>query len=110
MANSKSNGDRYAYATIDTAPGADGYWSDAVSMTNKNTKAIFFSQRGGGSATVTIQFKCPTDTDWTDLSTTETIEDGVRFRVDDFGAGVKWRAGVKEDAYSSGDVTVGFDW
>lgn len=110
MANTKSNGERYAYATIDTAPGADGYWCDSVSMTAKNTKAIFFSYRGGGSATVTIQFRCQSDTAWTDLTTDETIADGVRFRLDDFAAGVKYRAGVKSGAYTSGDNKVGFDW
>ena len=110
MANSKLNGNRYSYATVDAAPGADGYWCNSVSMTSKDTKAIFFSQRGGGVATVTIQFRCPGDSSWTDLTTNEIIEDGVRFRVDDFGAGVKYRAGVKNGAYSSGDVIIGFDW
>ena len=115
MANSKSNGDRYAYATIDTAPGADGYWCDSVSMSSKNTKAMFFSRRGGGTATVTIQFKCPGDADWTDLTTDESLADGERLRVDDFASGVKYRAGIKEDSsaddtYTSGTITVGFDW
>ena len=118
MANKKVNGDRYAYASIDTAPGEGGYWSDAVSMSNKNTKSLFFSYRGGGVGTVTIQFKCPEDDDWTDLTTDQTIEDGVRFIVEDFASGVKYRAGLKEDVnssaandtYTSGTIICGFDW
>ena len=111
MANSKLNKERSAYASIDTAPGADGYWSDSVSMTSKNTKALFFSQSGGGEGTVSLQYQLNhTAAAWTDYVTTETFEDGVRFRLDDFAAGVKWRAGIKNAGYTSGTVVCGFDW
>ena len=110
MANSKSNGDRYSYATIDTAPGADGYWCDSVSMSKKNAGCLFFSYGGGGVATVTLQFQRQDDTGWTDYLTDETLTDGARLILDDHGAGVKWRAGVKNGGLSSGTNRIGFDW
>lgn len=111
MANTKLNGDRYRYISIDTAPGAAGEWCDAVGMAQVSAKALFFSYRGGGSATVTLQFRTPeTGSAWTDYSTDETIENGSRYILDDHGAGVKWRAGVKQGGLASGTVIVGFDW
>jgi hypothetical protein len=111
MANSKLNGERYRYASIDTAPGADGYWSDAVSMSSVNAGALFFSRSGAGVGTVTIQYKLPhTGSAWTDYDDPVTLTDGVRCRLDDTGAGVKWRAGVKNGNYTSDTIIVGFDW
>lgn len=113
MANTKvgMTGPRYRYAFIDTAPGASGYWSDSVSMTKVNANQLFFSFSGGGVATVSIQYQLPhAGAVMVDYLTTETIASGARLRVSDMGAGVKWRAGVKQNNYSSGDVIVGFDW
>jgi len=111
MANSQLNGERYAYASIDTAPGAAGYWSKPVALSQVNANALFFSRSGGGVGTVTIQFKLPhTGSTWQDYYTTESLVDGARLRVADQGAGVKWRAGVKNAAYTSGTIVVGFDW
>ena len=111
MANAKLNKRRSSYASIDTAPGADGYWCDSVSMVFVDADELFLSVSGGGSATVTTQYKLPhTGAIWTDYTTDETLETGARFRLDDHGAGVKWRVGVKLDGYSSGTIIVGFDW
>ena len=111
MANAKLNKPRSRYASIDTAPGADGYWSDAVGLTDVKADELFLSVSGGGSATVAVQYKLPhTGAAWVDYTTDETLETGARFRLDDHGAGVKWRVGVKNAAYSSGTIIVGFDW
>lgn len=115
MANAKSNSDRFRYAIIDTAPGAEGYWCDAISMQAVGAKSLFFSIRGGGDSsvpTVTIQFKTPeTGSDWEDYTTSETLEPGARFLIEDWGAGVKWRAGVKNgDFLGAEEIRVGFDW
>ena len=118
MANSKLNGDRYAYASIDTAPGAAGYWCDSVSMAHRNANELFASVSGGGLGTVVLQYKLPhTGSAWLDYNTTETLTSGARFRLDDHGAGVKWRFGMKEDSSAvpltvalSGTLVVGFDW
>jgi hypothetical protein len=49
------------------------------------------------------------------IDTGPAAETGARFRLDDHGAGVQWRAGILEDTsadptYVSGTVIVGFDW
>ena len=109
--NAKLNGPRYKYASIDTAPGTGGYWCDSVSMSAENANELFLNVSGGGTATVTVQYKLPhTGSVWTDYVTTETLESGARFRLDDHGAGVKWRVGVKSGGYASDTIIVGFDW
>ena len=111
MANTQLNGPRYEYVSIDEAPGADGDWCKSVSMTGKKAEELFASVSGGGSATVTMQYKLPHDgAAYVDYTTGETLESGARFRLDDHGAGVKWRVGVKQGNYSSGTVIVGLDW
>lgn len=114
MANSKSNNDYYHYATVDADPTASGYFCDPVNPEtihrkyNFNLMYVFFSVRGSGSMTVTLQFKCPGDSDWTDYdtyasNTRELIECGI--------GGVQWRAGVTASAnYTSGEKTFGIDW
>lgn len=110
MANSQLNGERYEYASIDTAPGAAGYWCKPVSVAKKSN-GVFFSRSGGGDATVHIQFKLAGGGDtWTDYLTTEDLSDGARLRFADAAGDVHWRAGVKNGNYTSGTVIVGFDW
>ena len=89
MANEKLNGTRHKYVSIDTAPGTDGEWSDPVSSVREETvkaKNIYFTRYGGGSATVTIQFKpAAFGSPWTDYLTDETLDDGARLLLDDPG-------------------------
>lgn len=111
MANEllEATGKRYHYASIDTAPAAGGFWSTPISVSKYDQ--LFFIQKGGGVGIVTIQFATPDDPDtWIDYSTEVTIEDGVRCIVDDSGFGIKWRAGIKEDEWTSDTVITGFDW
>jgi hypothetical protein len=111
MANSQSSGIRYSDATIDTAPGASGYWCQAVGMDARMREKIFMSIRETGdsasfSATVTVQFKTSRDDDWQDYDTyTSTTRE-----VFEMAPGVQWRVGVKNGDYTDGTVTVGFDW
>lgn len=42
MANSQSSGVRYSDATIDTAPGASGYWCEVVGMDARQRDKIFW--------------------------------------------------------------------
>jgi len=122
MANSKDNGEFKRYATVDTDP-ADGYFTDEVSIrklakTNKLDK-IYFSVREASDSesvdtsviTVTLQFKCSSDGRWQDYyNDGSDIAIGDRKQIEDTGADVFWRAGVKEGDYTSGSVTFGFDW
>lgn len=111
MANSISSSDYKEYATVDTAPGSDGFWTTPISMRGKNISNMHFSLRGTGTATVTLQFKCEGDAAWTDF-----YNDGVAFVtgqntvIDGNSGNVQWRAGVKQGGLTSGSVTFGFDW
>jgi hypothetical protein len=111
MANSRSSDAYYADATIDTAPGANGYWTDSVGMNKRQREKIFFSVRETGdsasfSATVTVQFKTDRDDDWQDYDTYTSITR----EVFEMNQGTQFRAGVKNGDYTDGTVTVGFDW
>lgn len=116
MANSQNNGKPYvAYATVDTAPTSAGYWTAVVNKRAKNSKVgrvgqLFFSRRGTGVMTITLQFKCYGDTAWQDYNPTTAPVNGDRWLVESGASSVQWRAGVKEDDYSSGSCTFGFDW
>ena len=109
MANAQTSSDRYEYATVDSNPGAAGYYTEKVGIQGKGfgLEWIFFSIRGAGEMLVTLQFKCPGDSAWTDHS---TYNDNVRKKINGPAAGVHWRAGVKQGDRTSGEKTFGFDW
>ena len=112
MANSRASEETYEYVTVNTAPDSTGYWTNPVSPRSKaGVRKLYFSIRGTGTMTPTLQFKCAGDTDWTDFVTDITMEAGVRLLLDDVGPNVAWRAGVAVAAdYSSGACSFGFDW
>ena len=107
MANSKNTTDYKAYATVDTAPAAGGYWTGPISMRDLKEERTFFSVRGTGVMTVTLQFKCPDDADWTDFG---NYVIGDRKLLEGGAAGVLWRMGVAFGDWTSGSLTFGFDW
>ncbi len=124
MANSQSSGNNKLYATVDTDPGADGYFTGILDprelfKTSKVPK-VFFSIREAGDTqsvdasviTVVLQFKCDGDDRWQTYVPLDgsTLAIGNRLAIEDIGANVKWRAGVEDDGYTSGSVTFGFDW
>jgi len=120
MANSKNDGHGYKYATVDTAPapGSGGYYTSEVAPRKEQIDRFYFSIREtsrdsvASVVTVKLQFKCPGDTDWTDKKNgTEDWAIGDRAVINDFAAGVLWRAGVVDNSdFTSGSVTFGFDW
>jgi hypothetical protein len=129
MANSRSTGDFKEYATIDTQPsGTDlGYWTNEVCLRDKQNGGLakdkmWFSIRefeadsseasDTSSMTVTLQFKCDGDAGWQDYVdfAGSTLARGNRLVIEDTGAGARYRAGVKDGDFTSGKVTVGFDW
>ena len=108
MANSKATSDFIQYATVDTDPGATGYYTAELNLRGKKTTVVYFSVRGTGSMTVVLQFKVTGDSVWTDYATTTN---NGRAALKWGGAGVKWRAGVKNaSGYTSGEKSFGFDW
>jgi len=112
MANTLLSATHHEYVSIDTAPGASGEWSNPVIVKkSKDVKALFFSRSGGGVAVVSLQYLLPHDgAVWTDYVTSENLSDGCRFRLDELGTGVQWRAGIKLGDFTSNTVIVGFDW
>lgn len=129
MANSRtSNQTNKAYATVDTNPGAAGYFTEAICprqmfKEGKLIGKVYFSIRETNAdvsaaestlpvITVILQFKCEDDTSWTEFVPLDgsSLAIGNRIEIEDFGNGVLWRAGVVSDGYSSGSVTFGFDW
>lgn len=121
MANQRISGERSVYALVDSAPDTEGFWTSNVNLsklkTNYNASRVYFSIReaessGGSDVTVTLQFKCEGDTEWTDYAPLDgsTFAIGNRILMEDFAQGVVWRAGVKSDGYVSGSVLFGFDW
>jgi hypothetical protein len=125
MANSQSSGNNYEYASVDTHPGATGYYTKEIDVRHlKQLGArVFFSIReaiaeqseapsAASTITVILQFKCPGDPDWTDFDSLDgsTFVIGNRVEINDNGMGLLWRAGVRSDEYTSGSVRFGFDW
>jgi len=126
MANSKSTGAFKRYATVDTAPDELGYFTDALDLReirkSKGENRVYFSIReyeadsSGGSdtseITITLQFKCEGDLGWQDYVPLDgsALAVGNRVILEDSGAAVLWRAGVKWYNYGGGIITFGFDW
>ena len=115
MANQKVNGGTYKYAVVDTAPDVSGFFTDVLTPRASKIGRFYFSIRstgnGGSVATVKLQYQCLGDDVWTDyLNQGNDWDVGSRVMINDFAAGVHWRAGVLENGYTSGEVTFGFDW
>lgn len=107
MANSKSSSEYYEYATVNADPAEAGYFTNAVSLRQKDIHHVFFSLRGTGTMDVTLQFKCPGDSGWSDYS---DYDAACRKLIEGNAGGVQWRAGVKHAGRTSGEMIFGFDW
>jgi len=125
MANSRNDSSYQKYATVDTLPEStgEGYYTNEINLRElqKDFKVqkAFFSIREYGDddsmdvsdIVVTLQFKCADDERWQDYRNEGTaFATGDRVAIEDTGKAIRWRAGVKEDDYTSGAVTFGFDW
>lgn len=114
MANELDSSDYREYASVDTDPAAD-YFTNEVSLRQKQVEKMFFSFRDQGASSgdfvviLTLQFKCTNDADWTDYDT-YTIDDTPRQLIEGNAGNVLWRLGIKNTEYTSGAVTFGFDW
>ena len=125
MANSRTSGGRWEYATVNAAidSSEEGYYTNSVSLeTKKNRLAprLYFSVREASSnesvdasvMTVSLQFRCKGDGRWQDFNYNDgtAFVAGDRIILEDMGPNVEWRAGVKWDEYTSGSLIFGFDW
>ena len=112
MANSQDSSDFREEATVDTAPGTSGYFTNAINprqlSKDKGAKEIYYNVRSSDDNTVTLQFQLDGETTWYDHSFTSA---NVVKKIVENRAGVRWRAGVKSSAdYLDGSVTFGFNW
>ena len=110
--NSRTSDSFHEYATVNVDPGASGYYTNAISIRaikgNRQAEHVYFSIRGTGTMTVTLQFKCSGDAAWTDYDTYTTSK---RLIVEGGEVGTTWRAGVVNAvAYTSGEKIFGFGW
>ena len=128
MANLKESNAYSSYATVDTDPGAGGFFTDPVTPRRLHDD-LFFSIRETEDAdvssadpldssgaetdiTVVLQFQCKGDDRWQNYNYNDgtVLAIGDRFKIEDTGAGVRWRAGVEAGGYTFGAVKFGFDW
>ena len=110
-ANSQSTGNNYVFATVDTAPGASGYGTSAISPKKYRAqsayKSLWFTIGGTGTMTVTLQYKLAGTSTWNDYADYTSAE----YKLLETGAGGEtWRAIVKNGAHTSGSLTFGFTW
>ena len=112
MANEQNNTRVYSRSiTINEAPPSGGSFTEPVSPRDRKVDRFYASLRETGAsaiftATVTLQFQMPGDTDWTDYETYTAV---TRKIIEDKGK-VRWRIGVKETEYTEGELTCGIDW
>lgn len=100
MANRRIKGNTYRGAIIDTAPGAAGYWSEAINARAHQVGQMHLYICGTFSGTVTLQFYRPEIKVWTVYDTyTEATAD----IIEDYSE-TQWRVGVSSGNYTSGTV------
>ena len=119
MANVRTSQNGIEQVTVDTAPGAGGYWSNPVFMRKGNDQDIklmnFSVREKEEDATSVIvpslQFRGIGDLGWTDYNNNdEAFVIGDCKVVEANALFVQWRAGVKEGVYTSGSINAGFSW
>ena len=111
MANSKTgrgstnDNARYVGISVDTDPGASGYWSDETHARN-HMGCVWLEITSIDSATVTIQFKAMGQSSWSTYPTTYTEVSSIKIESN---PSTQWRVGVEDDNQGSG-VTAQISW
>ena len=109
MANSRTSGETYEEASVDTDPGANGY--ACLSVSNKVSAKFlnFYIKSIGTGAEVVLQWKRTDDTSWYDIGNAYTATG--KYALQDKATDVYYRAIVKDDKQGSGGTTVfGIEW
>lgn len=107
MANRKLKGNTYRGVYIDTAPGANGYFSDAVSASEHRVGKLFVSFGNIGSNTVTLQFKPDAESSWRTYKEFTSADD-PRQIIEDY-SNCQYRVGIASGDYSS-PVNISIDF
>ena len=99
MANRKLKGNTFRGVYIDTAPGAAGYFSDAVSASHHRVGKLFVSFGNIGANTVTLQFKPAAESSWRTFKEF-TSSDDPRQIIEDY-SNCEYRVGIAFGDYSA---------
>jgi hypothetical protein len=99
MANRKIKGNTYVGVYIDTAPGANGYYTDPVSASEHDVGKLFISFGNIGSNTVTLQFKPAAESSWRTYKEF-TDDDDPRQIIEDY-TDCEYRIGIANGDYHS---------
>ena len=106
MANRRLKGNTYRGAIIDTAPGAAGYFTEAVNARAHQVGKMYLSVCGIFAGTVTLQFRTTALSSWTIY---DTYTDVTRDIIEDY-SDTQWRIGVSSGGFTSGAVRVAIDY
>ena len=107
MANRKLKGNTFRGVYVDTAPGAAGYFSDAVSASSHRVGKLFISFGNIGANTVTLQFKPASESSWRTYKEF-TSSDDPRQIIEDY-SNCQYRVGIAQGDYSA-PVTLSIDF
>jgi len=100
MANRPIKDNTYRGVVIDTAPGANGYYSEAVNAVNKRVGQMVMSLAGIWAGTVKLQYREDGNPGWT---TYEDFTDNTRQIIEDY-TNCEWRVGMASGGYTSGTL------
>lgn len=113
MANRKTSGNTYKGAIIDTAPGASGYWTDAVKASDHRVGAMYLSLSGIWAGTVYLQYRESGAPGWTIYRASDgtalALTANTRQIIEDY-TNCEYRAGVLSGGYTSGAIRVRIDY
>jgi len=108
MANRKLKGNTFRGVYVDSAPGASGYFSDAVSASEHRVGKLFISFGNIGSNTVTLQFKPAGESSWRTYKEF-TSDDDPRQIIEDY-SNCQYRIGIAQGDFSTAiNLTIDFN-
>jgi len=106
MANRKRNGNTYKGIIIDTAPGANGYYTDPVSAMDHRVGQLILNISGVFAGTVVLQYRNEAFNQW---RTYDTYTDYTRQIIEDYTK-CEWRAGIASGGLTSGVAYISIDY
>lgn len=110
MANTRTSNVDYEKVVIDTAPAAEGFFTNSVTQrrSGNDIPKIVVIVRGTGTWTAKLQFMAKGDTDWTD--STEELAIGDIKEIESNISHLQWRVGIKQGAFTSGSAVLSINW
>lgn len=110
MANVVSSNVDYERVVVNTAPGAEGAFTNPVNQRTLKVSKLFLAVQGSGEFTPVLQFKLKGDSDFTDFVDGSELVPGTLKEVAADAAGLIWRAGIKQGGFTSGEAIISITW